>query len=148
MYKFKFLIALALLATSALAQSALDVGMPPDQGDRAKRLSPSAEREQRRAELRQALRSTHAQEAPAPKPAASDSGRFIVQVGAFADAAKAKETRLKVERAGLTTYIHVAETPEGKRTRVRVGPFSNRADAEKAAAKIRGLDLPAAILTL
>ena len=87
-------------------------------------------------------------EAPAPKPAASDSGRFIVQVGAFADAAKAKETRLKVERAGLTTYIHVAETPEGKRTRVRVGPFSNRADAEKAAAKIRGLDLPAAILTL
>ena len=78
----------------------------------------------------------------------TDSGRFIVQVGAFADAAKAKETRLKVERAGLTTYIHVAETPEGKRTRVRVGPFSNRADAEKAAAKIRGLDLPAAILTL
>ncbi len=86
--------------------------------------------------------------APAPKPAASDSGRFIVQVGAFADAAKAKETRLKVEKAGLTTYIHVAETPEGKRTRVRVGPFSNRADAEKAAARIRGLDLPAAILTL
>ena len=84
----------------------------------------------------------------ASKPAASDCGRFIAQVWAFADAAKAKETRLKLEKAGLTTYIHVAETPEGKRTRVRVGPFSNRADAEKAAAKIRGLDLPAAILTL
>ena len=87
-------------------------------------------------------------EAEAPRPAASDSGRFIVQVGAFADAVKAKETRLKVEKAGLTTYIHVAETPEGKRTRVRVGPFSSRAEAEKAAARIRGLDLPAAILTL
>lgn len=87
-------------------------------------------------------------EATASKPAASDSGRFIVQVGAFADPAKAKETRLKVEKAGLSTYIHVAETPEGKRTRVRVGPFSNRAEAEKAAARIRGLDLPAAILTL
>jgi hypothetical protein len=67
MYKFKFLIALALLATSALAQSALEVGNPSDQGDPVKRISPATEREQRRAELRQALRATHAQEAPAPK---------------------------------------------------------------------------------
>jgi DedD protein len=71
-----------------------------------------------------------------------------VQVGAFADATKARETRLKVEKAGLTTYTHIAETAEGKRIRVRVGPFTNRAEAEKAAARIRGLDLPAAILTL
>ena len=86
--------------------------------------------------------------APTPKAAASDTGRFIVQVGAFADATKARETRLKVEKAGLTTYTHIAETAEGKRIRVRVGPFTNRAEAEKAAARIRGLDLPAAILTL
>jgi DedD protein len=86
--------------------------------------------------------------APAPKAAASDTGRFIVQVGAFADATKARETRLKVEKVGLTTYTHIAETAEGKRIRVRVGPFTNRAEAEKAAARIRGLDLPAAILTL
>ena len=86
--------------------------------------------------------------APAPKAAASDTGRFIVQVGAFADATKARETRLKVEKAGLTTYTHIAETAEGKRIRVRVGPFTNRAEAEKAAARIRVLDLPAAILTL
>ena len=82
------------------------------------------------------------------KPAAADAGRFIVQIGAFADADKAREARLKVERAGVTTYTQVVETPEGKRTRVRVGPFSSKAEAEKAAAKIRGLDLPAAILTL
>jgi DedD protein len=84
----------------------------------------------------------------AAKPTAADAGRFIVQVGAFADADKAREARLKVERAGVTTYTQVVETPEGKRTRVRVGPFSSKAEAEKAAAKIRGLDLPAAILTL
>jgi DedD protein len=29
-----------------------------------------------------------------------------------------------------------------------VGPFATRADADKAARKIKGLDLPAAILTL
>lgn len=84
----------------------------------------------------------------APPSAAADAGRFIVQIGAFADSDKARETRMKVERAGLTTYTQVIETPEGKRTRVRVGPFSNRAEAEKAASKIRSLDLSAAILTL
>jgi DedD protein len=62
--------------------------------------------------------------------------------------AKARETRQKVERAGLKTYTHVAETKEGKRIRVRVGPFATRAEADKAAQKIKGLDLPAAILTL
>jgi DedD protein len=75
-------------------------------------------------------------------------GRFVVQVGAFAENEKAREARLKVERAGLKTYVHVAETPQGKRIRVRAGPFATRAEAEKAAAKIKTLSLPAAILTL
>ena len=66
------------------------------------------------------------------KPAAAADGRFVVQVGAFADQSKAREARLKVERAGLKTYTHVAETKEGKRIRVRVGPFGSRAEADKA----------------
>jgi DedD protein len=86
---------------------------------------------------------------PAAKPSASEAeGRFVVQVGAFADVAKAREARLKVEKAGLKTYTQVAETKDGKRIRVRVGPFATKAEADKAAAKIKGLDLPAAILTL
>ncbi|MDW5442826.1 SPOR domain-containing protein [Polaromonas sp. SM01] len=75
-------------------------------------------------------------------------GRLVVQVGAFADAGKASEVRQKLERAGLKTYTQVADTKDGKRIRVRVGPFSSKADADKAAGKIKGLDLPAAILTL
>jgi DedD protein len=78
----------------------------------------------------------------------AQEGRFVVQVGAFADAARAREVRLKVEHTGLKTYTHVAETKEGSRIRVRVGPFSTRAEADKAAQKIKKLDLPAAILTL
>ena len=74
--------------------------------------------------------------------------RVVVQVGAFADAAKAQEARVKLEKAGLKTYTQVAETKDGKRTRVRVGPFANRAEAEKAAAKIKSLGLPVTILTL
>jgi DedD protein len=79
---------------------------------------------------------------------ADSNGRFVVQVGAFAEKDKAQQVRLKVERAGMKTYTNVAQTKDGARTRVRVGPFSTRAEAEKAAAKIKTLDLPAAILTL
>ena len=85
--------------------------------------------------------------ASAPSAAAA-AGRFVVQVGAFADAGKAREVRLRVEKAGLKTYTQVAETQEGKRIRVRVGPFGSKAEADKAAARIKGLDLPAAILSL
>jgi DedD protein len=81
------------------------------------------------------------------KPAES-AERIVVQVGAFADAARAREVRLTLERAGLKTYTHVAETSEGKRIRVRVGPFASRAEADKAAARVKALGLPAAILTL
>lgn len=81
------------------------------------------------------------------EPAAGEA-RFVVQVGAFAEPAKAAAARQKLEKAGLKTYTHVAETKEGKRTRVRVGPFTSRGEAEKAAAKVKGLELPAAVLTL
>jgi DedD protein len=74
--------------------------------------------------------------------------RYVIQVGAFADLTKAREARLKLERAGLKTYTHVAQTKDGERTRVRVGPFTTKAEADKVAGKVKTLDLPAAILTL
>lgn len=80
--------------------------------------------------------------------AATNEDRLVVQVGAFADANKAREARLKLEKAGLKTYTQVAETKDGKRIRVRVGPYASKAEAEKAAAKIKTLDLPASVLAL
>lgn len=78
----------------------------------------------------------------------TDAARFIVQVGAFADADKAREVRAKLEHAGLKTYTQVLDTKDGKRTRVRVGPFASRAEADKAAARIHGLGLSASVLGL
>jgi len=83
-----------------------------------------------------------------PEKAAADTGRFVVQVGAFADAAAARETRLKVEKLGLKTYTQVASTPSGNRIRVRVGPFTSRGEADKALAKARDAGLTAVVLTL
>lgn len=82
------------------------------------------------------------------KPAAEVAGRFVVQVGAFADAAVAREARLKVEKLGLRTYTQAVDTDNGKRTRVRLGPFTSREEADKAAAKVKAAGLPAAVLTL
>lgn len=84
----------------------------------------------------------------APKTPLAAEGRFVVQVGAFSDVGKAREARLKVERAGLKTYTQVVETKDGRRTRVRVGPFADRAEADKAVAKIKKLDMSAAVLVL
>lgn len=86
--------------------------------------------------------------ASAPAAAGASDERLVVQVGAFADATKAKEVRAKLEKAGFKTYTQVADTASGKRIRVRVGPFGSKAEAEKAASKIKSLDLPAAVLTL
>ena len=80
--------------------------------------------------------------------AAAETQRFVVQVGAFADAEAARETRQKVERLGLKTYTQVAQTSAGSRIRVRVGPFATREDAEAALAKAKAAGLAAVVLTL
>ena len=79
---------------------------------------------------------------------ASDGPRFVVQIGAFAEDAKVKEVRLKLEKAGYKTYTNVANTKDGPRTRVRLGPFASKDEAEKMANKIKQLQLQPQVLTL
>jgi len=85
---------------------------------------------------------------PAASAPTAGSARVVVQVGAFTDADKLREARHKVEKLGFKTYTQVVDTDGGKRTRVRVGPFASKAEADKAAARLKGAGLPAAILTL
>jgi DedD protein len=79
---------------------------------------------------------------------AAGAARFVVQVGAFTEPAAVQEARAKVEKLGMKTYTQVADTPAGARTRVRVGPFATRDEAERAAVKIRAAALPTVILAL
>jgi len=82
------------------------------------------------------------------KPVAASGARFVVQVGAYADVVKAREARMKLERAGIKTYTQVVQSSEGKRIRVRVGPVESKAEVDKLAEKIRKLNLTAQILEL
>ncbi|MDR7272140.1 DedD protein [Pelomonas saccharophila] len=79
-------------------------------------------------------------------PAAA--ARFIVQVGAYGENKTAQDVRAKVEKLGLKTYAQAVDTADGRRIRVRLGPFASRDEAERASAKLKGAGLPGAILTL
>jgi DedD protein len=86
--------------------------------------------------------------AAVPAAAASAAGRYVVQVGAYTDTATLRATRTKVEKLGLKTYTQVIEGDAGKRTRVRLGPFATRAEADAAAARLKAARLPADVLAL
>lgn len=85
-----------------------------------------------------------------PKPSSSEASaaRYVVQVGAFAEVAAAREVRKKMDKLGLKTYTQMAETSTGKRIRVRLGPFSTRAEADKVQARAKEAGVAAVVLTL
>jgi len=85
---------------------------------------------------------------PAAASAAGSPGRYVVQAGAYNDATKLRDARQKVERLGLKTYTQVIDSEAGKRTRVRVGPFATRQEADAVAAKVKAAGLQANVLTL
>lgn len=65
--------------------------------------------------------------APEPKPAAT-AGKFVVQAAAFSNKASAQKVA-----SSLGGFVQ----PSGKYFRVRVGPFTNRGQADAALAKVR-----------
>lgn len=79
---------------------------------------------------------------------AATETRYVVQVGSFADENRARDARSKIERAGFKNYTQAVETKEGKRIRVRAGPFASKAEAERAAEKLKKIDLPGTVLSL
>lgn len=83
-----------------------------------------------------------------PDSKAADKVRYIIQIGAFSDVPAAREVRLKAERAGLKTYTQVIGEGANKKIRVRLGPFEDKAAADKAMATLRKANLSGALLTL
>ncbi|MFZ4552840.1 MAG: SPOR domain-containing protein [Aquabacterium sp.] len=82
------------------------------------------------------------------KSADKSSARYVVQFGAFAEVKSAQDARMKVEKLGIKTYSQQIDTPDGKRIRVRIGPFADKVEADKAMATLRKAGLTGAVLTL
>jgi DedD protein len=82
------------------------------------------------------------------KTAKPSAARFVLQVGAFSDAAKVRDVRSKLEQAGVKTYTQTVEKDGKNTTRIRVGPYETKEEADKVAARIRKLDLPVSFLKI
>ena len=72
----------------------------------------------------------------------------MVQVGAYNDMERMRAARQKVEKLGYKTYITDVDTPTGKRTRVRAGPFATKKEAEDAAVKLKAAGMAANVLSV
>lgn len=71
---------------------------------------------------------------------------FHINVGLFAVPTNAHNAYQKLVGAGFAAYTQeITSKTKGKLTRVRVGPFASRAEADAAADKIHGLQLEAVV---
>jgi cell division septation protein DedD len=92
------------------------------------------------------VKSTSAKAAATPKAPAQPQARFYVNVGLFADSNNALSAYVKLTDARLPALKQEFNTSKGKRTRVRVGPFDTKGEAQIAIEKVRALGLEAIIL--
>jgi len=78
---------------------------------------------------------------PAPVQQAAADQDYVVQLGAFSNAANARALQRKLQENKFKAYTEVIESPGGEKTRVRVGPYDSREAAEKARQRMRALKL-------
>ncbi len=77
---------------------------------------------------------------PAPASHAPDDS-FVVQLGAFSNAANAKALQKKLQDNKFKAYTELVKNANGDRTRVRVGPYASREAAEKARDRLKAMKL-------
>ena len=81
-----------------------------------------------------------------PAVSTASSGEMVVQVGAFADRARADQMRDRLLSAGLSADVSSVQLAGGTRYRVRIGPFRTRADADVVAQRVRDLGMLPAVV--
>ncbi|MEN5115959.1 SPOR domain-containing protein [Luteimonas sp. TWI662] len=75
--------------------------------------------------------------APAPAPARTAEVGFVVQLGAFSQAAEAERLRDRLRSAGITAFTDSVTTDKGRLTRVKAGPVASRGEADQLKAQVR-----------
>lgn len=94
-------------------------------------------------------------EAPKQEPAKTEakapeskvSGSYFVQIGVFSDPDNVKQMQDKLSAKGLKTRAESIDTAKGQKTRLRVGPFADKKEAETALEKVKSLSLTGMIVS-
>lgn len=64
-------------------------------------------------------------------------GEYLVAIGSFANEGNVKALKTKLGELGIRTVTEQVTTADGKKIRVRAGPFASRDAADKALAKMK-----------
>lgn len=74
---------------------------------------------------------------PPENAASNNNAPYVILIGAFANPVNVKQLQSKIGDLGIKTFTEPLDSPQGKKTRVRAGPFPNREAAEKALERIK-----------
>lgn len=80
------------------------------------------------------------------KPEAADKSSFVVQVAVLSTQEKVDELQAKLKSGGIRSYTQKVPTASGDKTRIRVGPFESKEEAEKMRAKLTKLGLSGSLV--
>ena len=88
-------------------------------------------------------------EAEAPRAATTSAGteKYQVQLAALSDPDKISALKQRLSAAGVAARFSKAQTSKGEVTRVRVGPFGSRAEADAALRKLERAGVSGIIVT-
>lgn len=123
-------------APPADAASPSKAGAESAAAPRAETVSPARQRTEQNPPAKPAAASPRGGTRAKPKP-----GKFVVQVAALTDAARAKALQEKISAEGIAAYTEVVKTAKGDVTRVRIGPFATRDAAEATRNKLKAIGL-------
>lgn len=100
---------------------------------------PAAKPDAKSAETLRAEQILAGGDAPKAETPKSDSvnGQWVLQLGAYAEQGNVKVLQGKIKELGYPSYTEKVSTPQGERIRVRAGPFSSKAAAEKAQSRLK-----------
>lgn len=86
---------------------------------------------------------------PKPAPAATNGrlvpGKFYLNAGVYAQAANVDKAVQQLQGAKLNALRQTVSSSKGDLTRLRIGPFDTRQQAEQAAAKAKQLRIDASV---
>ena len=81
-------------------------------------------------------------EEAAPKPATTGSGKFVIQIGAFASEERAKGWIAKLKEQKIPNYVLNKNGTDGAKLYIlRAGPYTDKDAAEAAEKKIKAMGL-------
>jgi len=75
-------------------------------------------------------------EKPTPKPAASTTGMWAVQLGSFSNKQNAEKLAADLRKQGYAAFLSQLQSSSGTLHRVRIGPQKDRESAEAMAARL------------